>query len=1065
MIKNNQKEYSKIVGYFLFLIIFSIPNLSFASVECSKVDYTVATINGINTTDKEARDNMGALSKVLGFSWKNEVINYQYFYNPTHGPIVDAFDTSNQMANNPNMSDVQDSDFEQMLTDASAKVTTQKLLLVGHSQGNFYANTFYDTVIDVPGGIPSESIGVYAVATPAQRISGLNNPTDANYTTSDTDNAIDFFSGVLKPNVHINFNPSDDGGLGHSFSNIYLKYEGDKISSDIEAELNNLKSNNVQSENAPCISPPKLTLGQKIQGTVLAITDPVSIPVQTSLVDTVSGTYEVASAIGNGVLKGVSAVASGVSSFAQSIFGTKNLASNVGADVLGATDQSADASQSSASADQTPASDDSSTQNNSTEETPPITIQLPDASQTNITQATPVIVASTQPTTNATSENVTTDTDTTTVPVSPTTPTSYPNLLPGGGGVAADNIVSPTPPPAPPIPPVPDTTPPLITILGDNPANISLGANYSDAGATATDDTDGSVTAIASGTVNIHIPGTYTITYTATDHAGNVATLTRTVNVADVIPAMTVATSDLNGNSIPDSQENDVVINSNTSLPAGEYHFNNLTITNNSQLTLAGDPTVSGAFKGVKIVANNITIDSGSSISADQKGYAQNSGPGTSSDFSLGASYGGLSYDGANYSITYGSAAEPIDLGSGGETHGGGAIRIIVSNIFTDNGIISADGDRSSSGGSIYITAQSMAGNGIVHADGGNIFNSGLFVSPGGGGRVALYYQTSSFNGTVESKGGCGSYDTYTQSCGQDGTAGVFDLSSNDLYLTGSSWQFLQADAPFSFNNIYVSSGAQITSENGAQITAGNIKLDQNSSFTLADNQTINISTIILDGGSTLTLGGDETITANSLTLDGNSTVTVIPEKILSLTIPNITISAGSSISADQKGYGLGAGPGAPSTTYDPNNPSAYFSGATYGGVLPGNSYTLAYGSDIAPVDFGSGGNGTASRGGGAIRIITANTFVNNGTISANGNNTSSGGSIYVTTNSLSGTGSFQANGGGTLCPFTCFAPGGGGRIAIYYQNNSFAGTITSSGGSGNGETNADGTVVDLPSE
>ncbi len=79
-----------------------------------------------------------------------------------------------------------------------------------------------------------------------------------------------------------------------------------------------------------------------------------------------------------------------------------------------------------------------------------------------------------------------------------------------------------------------DTTAPVITITGNNPETIAQNATYTDAGATASDDTDGTLTVTTTGIVNTATPGSYTITYTATDAAGNVATASRTVNVIDI---------------------------------------------------------------------------------------------------------------------------------------------------------------------------------------------------------------------------------------------------------------------------------------------------------------------------------------------------------------------------------------------------------------------------------------------------------------------------------------------------------------------------------------------------
>ena len=80
-------------------------------------------------------------------------------------------------------------------------------------------------------------------------------------------------------------------------------------------------------------------------------------------------------------------------------------------------------------------------------------------------------------------------------------------------------------------PPV-DTLAPVINILGDNPANVEFGSTYVDAGATARDQGQ-AITVTSSGTVDTSVEGTYAITYSATDAAGNSSSATRTVIVAD----------------------------------------------------------------------------------------------------------------------------------------------------------------------------------------------------------------------------------------------------------------------------------------------------------------------------------------------------------------------------------------------------------------------------------------------------------------------------------------------------------------------------------------------------
>lgn len=85
--------------------------------------------------------------------------------------------------------------------------------------------------------------------------------------------------------------------------------------------------------------------------------------------------------------------------------------------------------------------------------------------------------------------------------------------------------------------PVTDITPPVITLLGESSIAIQKDFVYTDAGATALDETDGDITEniVTVNPVNTAIVGLYTITYNVQDAAENNATeVTRTVNVFDV---------------------------------------------------------------------------------------------------------------------------------------------------------------------------------------------------------------------------------------------------------------------------------------------------------------------------------------------------------------------------------------------------------------------------------------------------------------------------------------------------------------------------------------------------
>ncbi len=71
-----------------------------------------------------------------------------------------------------------------------------------------------------------------------------------------------------------------------------------------------------------------------------------------------------------------------------------------------------------------------------------------------------------------------------------------------------------------------DTTPPEITLLGDNPQYLFVDDSYVELGATATDDMDGDISGnivIDSSAVDTSVTGTYYVTYNVSDSAGNAA--------------------------------------------------------------------------------------------------------------------------------------------------------------------------------------------------------------------------------------------------------------------------------------------------------------------------------------------------------------------------------------------------------------------------------------------------------------------------------------------------------------------------------------------------------------
>lgn len=87
-----------------------------------------------------------------------------------------------------------------------------------------------------------------------------------------------------------------------------------------------------------------------------------------------------------------------------------------------------------------------------------------------------------------------------------------------------------------------DQTPPVLTLLGDNPLVVAHNGDYTEPGATAEDAVDGNRTVTITGSVNTSIVGNYTITYTASDAIGNTASIQRTVSVTDQAPPVLTLT-------------------------------------------------------------------------------------------------------------------------------------------------------------------------------------------------------------------------------------------------------------------------------------------------------------------------------------------------------------------------------------------------------------------------------------------------------------------------------------------------------------------------------------------
>ncbi|MBY0472819.1 hypothetical protein K2Q00_00855 [Patescibacteria group bacterium] len=289
---------------YIVVSVLALPLVSFpvhkvfagTSSSCSAYGYTVAFINGSFDTLEKARSNTTALELLLPESYKKEPITVVLAYNPIHlAGVGDMVETVSQMLFNP----ISNYDFYNLLRELSQKDATQKLLLVGHSQGALYANSLYEhlTVHDTP----PTSIGLYAVATPANYVAG-----GGTYINSYEDAVIFSARAVaekMKAPLPLPNNVDLSGSLAlpdllqtHGFLS-YVQDAKARMVSDIYKELSSLKNRPGEGAQAgPCLMPPAESVSDHVQKVLFAVADPVADTAAEAFIATYRG---VASAVIN----------------------------------------------------------------------------------------------------------------------------------------------------------------------------------------------------------------------------------------------------------------------------------------------------------------------------------------------------------------------------------------------------------------------------------------------------------------------------------------------------------------------------------------------------------------------------------------------------------------------------------------------------------------------------------------------------------------------------------------------------------------------------------------------
>lgn len=181
----------------------------------------------------------------------------------------------------------------------------------------------------------------------------------------------------------------------------------------------------------------------------------------------------------------------------------------------------------------------------------------------------------------------------------------------------------------------------------------------------------------------------------------------------------------------------------------------------------------------------------------------------------------------------------------------------------------------------------------------------------------------------------------------------------------------------------------------------------------------------------TVTITGTAQKHINSLTIASGGVLTHpgsnTEEHRIDILIDNNLLVEGD-IDVAGRGYLHKTGPGA----------GAIQRGANHGGVGYGNTNQPTYGSIREPIACGSACHGCP--GGGAVRLTVGNATTVNGTINANAKwmgatryGGGAGGSVWLTTGTLSGAGVISVNGTHAEYAWSYYgAGGGGGRVAVY---------------------------------
>ncbi|MBT9554709.1 MAG: discoidin domain-containing protein, partial [Myxococcales bacterium] len=519
----------------------------------------------------------------------------------------------------------------------------------------------------------------------------------------------------------------------------------------------------------------------------------------------------------------------------------------------------------------------------------------------------------------------------------------------------------------------------------------------------------------------------------------------------------------------------DLIVTSNTSLPAGSYEYGAVVVKAGATLTLASDTTTG---VGTTLTATSVTIEAGATLSADGQGYGAGAGPaaGGTGAYRIGGGGGGHSAPGgasAGYNGTTvgggiaGSPLNPILLGSGGGSSagyiggkGGGAIALVVSGTLTVAGTLTANGQNGpgaandyaaggGAGGSIHVTAANIDGSGTIRANGGTGQTHAYAGGGGGGGGRIRLIGTLAPTVVLQAFGGTGARH-----------AGAGTIVSSEALSGPGDWRIDNNGVVGTITPVAVPvvGGVVQVQRNASAIFTSPIDADE---LVFATSASVQIDAAVdarglrVETGAVLTHGAG--LAGLLLAIDGD-----------------VFVDADSRIDATGKGRTTGAGVGAVGAYRIGGAGGAHagrsgggtgYNGGTSGSGTLGDPETAAAGAAGGGTPTAPGGGG-----GGLITLTATGTVTVDGLIQANGQNGAAvpndyaggggaGGSVSINAAAVVGFGRIYAYGGhGGDTAYAKGGAGAGGRIIV----DASAMTVTAStrGGSSTSQYSGAGTIL-----